>query len=143
MLKCNCSNTCPRILVATSVNISDTAMIFGVPNTISPVNNGRYLFKCPVSLLPATAQTTIYQVEVSLNGTIIPLQCKLGNNVYSDQIRCFNTDNCGNIVLRFAYGSTPAHFKIINQDLCCSNAYPVTGTGTTAKKTKATTTENV
>ena len=123
MLKCNCNNTCPNVLIANSVTATGTTLLFVVPNTITPVNNGRYLFKVPVSLLPTTAQTAILQVYISLNGVNIPLQCKLGNNVYSDQIRCFNTDSCCNIVLRLAYGSTPAHFKIISQDLCCSQAY--------------------
>lgn len=134
MLKCNCNNTCPRILVANSVSVSGGSLFFVVPNTITPVNNSRYTLKCPVSLLPTTAQTTISQVYISLNGTNIPLQCKLGNNVYSDQIRCFNTDACCNIVLRLAYGSTPAHFKIISQDLCCSQAYGAEATKVASAK---------
>ena len=125
MYTCKCKQTCPNLLIADSVTISGTNLLFNVPNTISPVNNGRYILKVPVSLLPTTGTTTIYQLYISLDGTSIPLQCVLGNNVYSDQIRCFNTDSCCNIVLRLAYGSTPAHFKIISQSLCCSNAYSV------------------
>lgn len=48
-----------------------------------------------------------------------------------------NKDKCGNIVLRLVYGSTPTHFKIISQKLCCSNAYPATVTTTTAATASA------
>ena len=125
MYNCKCKQTCPNVLTASSVTISGSQLLFDVPNTISPVNNGRYIFKCPVSILPTAGTMTIYQCYINLDGTSIPLQCILGNYVYSDQIRCFNTDSCCNIVLRLAYGSTPAHFKIISQSLCCSNAYPL------------------
>ena len=117
---------CANILRATSVTQGTGTFVFETENTITPVNNGKYIFKCPVSLLPTSAITAVEQVYVSLGETQIPLQCKLGNNVFSDQIRCFNVDNCNNIVLRLTYGSTPAHFKIVNQGLCCSQAYGLT-----------------
>ena len=132
MLKCNNGCTCPNVLTVSSTSSSGGSFFFVTPNTITPVNNGRYILKCPVSLLPTDAITTVDQVFVTLGTTNIPLQCKLGNNVYTDQIRCFKTDCCGNIILRLAYGSTPAHFKIISQDLCCSTAY---GTTTAAAST--------
>ena len=146
MYYCKCKQTCPNVLTASSVEISGSNLIFNVPNTISPVNSGRYIFKCPSSILPTTGTTTIYQCYINLNGTNIPLQCVLGNYVYSDQIRCFNTDSCNNIVLRLAYGSTPAHFKIISQSLCCSNAYPTIvapTTQSTSDSSSTTTTKTV
>lgn len=144
MYSCKCNQTCPNVLTAQSVSVSGANLLFNVPNTISPVNGGKYIFKCPVSLLPTSATTTIYQLYINLDGTSIPLQCVIGNNVYSDQIRCFNTDSCCNIVLRLIYGTTPAHFKIINQSLCCSNAYALivpeaAQTSTTTTKTVTTT----
>lgn len=135
MLKCNNGCTCPNVLTVSSTSSSGGSFFFVTPNTITPVNNGRYILKCPVSLLPTEAITTVDQVFVTLGATNIPLQCKLGNNVYTDQIRCFNTDRCCNIVLRLAYGSTPAHFKIISQDLCCSTAYGTTAAATTNAST--------
>lgn len=147
MYNCKCKQTCPNVLTASSVTISGSQLLFDVPNTISPVNNGRYIFKCPVSILPTAGTTTIYQCYINLNDTPIPLQCVLGNYVYSDQIRCFNTDSCCNIVLRLAYGSTPAHFKIISQSLCCSNAYSTiveaAATSTTTDSSSTTTTKTV
>lgn len=145
MLNCNCNNDCANVIRITSTSSSGGSFFFVSPNTITPVNNGRYVLKCPASLLPVEAITTIEQVYITLGTTNIPLQCKLGNNVYTDQIRCFNKDNCCNLVLRLAYGSTPSHFKIISQDLCCSQAYGLiatpettnTGSKTTTKKTTA------
>lgn len=146
MLNCNNGCSCANIIKVNSISSTGGSFFFVSPNTITPVNNGRYILKCPVSLLPMDAITTIEQVYVTLGTTNIPLQCKLGNNVYTDQIRCFNKDNCCNIVLRLAYGSTPSHFKIISQDLCCSQAYGLTavtetqgqgGSKTTTKKTTA------
>ena len=131
MLKCNNGCTCPNVLKISSTSTSGGAFFFVTTNTITPVNNGRYILKCPVSILPTTAITTVDQVYVTLGTENIPLQCKLGNYVFTDQIRSFNTDCCGNIVLRLAYGSTPAHFKIISQDLCCSTAYGTTAATTT------------
>ena len=131
MLKCNNGCTCPNVLKISSTSASGGAFFFVTTNTITPVNNGRYVLKCPVSILPTDAITTVDQVYVTLGTENIPLQCKLGNYVFTDQIRSFNTDCCGNIVLRLAYGSTPAHFKIISQDLCCSTAYGTTAAATT------------
>lgn len=123
MYSCKCKNCCENILRATSVSVSGGSFFFVTNSTITPKNGCKYLLKIPCAVLPTEATTTISQVYVVVNGVNIPLQCILGNNVYSDQIRCFNVDNCGNIVLRLVYGSTPAHFKILNQALCCSNAY--------------------
>lgn len=128
MLSCKCNNECANVIKITSTSSSGGSFFFVSPNTITPVNNGRYVLKCPIGLLPTDAITTVDQVYVTLGTTNIPLQCKLGNNVYTDQIRCFNKDNCCNIVLRLAYGSTPSHFKIICQDLCCSQAYGLVAT---------------
>lgn len=131
--KCNTCN-CNNVLRVTSAAVIGNNFIFTTDSTITPRNGTTYILKCPVSLLPTAALTTVNQVYVSVNAVNIPLQCKLGNNVYTDQIRCFNTDCCDNIVLRLIYGSTPAHFKIVNQDLCCSTAY-----GTTAATVSETT----
>ena len=124
MLTCKCKNCgCSNVLRVTSAAVSGTNFIFTTDSTITPANGNTYILKCPVSILPSTALTTVNQLYVAVNSVNIPLQCKMGNNVYTDQIRCFNTDSCCNIVLRLVYGSTPAHFKIVSQDLCCSTAY--------------------
>lgn len=126
MLTCKTCNCCPNVLKATSATISGGSLIFSTDSTITPVNGSTYIFKCPISVLPTAPVTTVDQVYVEVNSVNIPFQCKLGNNVYSDQVRCFRTDSCCNIVLRLVYGSTPAHFKIVSQDLCCSTAYGTT-----------------
>ena len=130
MLYCN-NKTCPNVLVVSAVTEGTDNLILETRNTLTPVNNGRYILKLPISLLPVEATTTVEQVFVELgDGTEIPLQCLLGNNVFSDQIKSMNRDCCGNIILRLAYGSTPAHFKIISQQLTCSVAYGTSTTGT-------------
>ena len=123
MLTCKKCNTCPNVLVATSAAVSGADFIFSTDSTITPTNGTTYIFKCPVSILPTAPLATVNQLYVEVNSVNIPFQCKLGNNVYTDQIRSFRTDKCCNIVLRLVYGSTPAHFKIVSQDLCCSTAY--------------------
>lgn len=127
MLNCKCKScNCGNVLRATSASVSGSNFIFTTDSTITPKNGSTYIFKCPVSILPDTALTSVNQVYVSVNNVNIPLQCKIGNNVYTDQIRSFNVNECCNIVLRLVYGSTPAHFKIVSQDLCCSTAYGTT-----------------
>lgn len=134
-----CKQCCENILRVTSVSTDGST--FTTDSTITPKNCCKYIIKVPCSLIPAAASTTITQVVVVVNGTKIPLQECIGNNVYTDQIRFFNVDNCGNIILRVVYGSTPAHFKILNQQICASNAYGTTAATATAKaSTKATTT---
>ena len=129
MLNCKCRNCCENILRVRSVTTGVGSVIFVTDSTITPKNDCRYLLKIPCSVIPTTAFTTVEQVYVQVNGVNIPLQALCGNNVFSDQIRCFRVDNCGNIILRLVYGSTPSHFKIVSQRLCCSMAYgtaPVT-----------------
>lgn len=135
MVNCKCTSCCENILRASSVSDSGGSFFFVTTSTITPKNGCTYILKVPCSLLPTTPLTTVDQVYAVVNGVNIPLQDCLGNNVYSDQIRCMRVDNCGNIVLRLVYGSTPAHFKIVSQKLCCSTAY-----GTTATATATTTT---
>lgn len=139
MLTCKTCNCCPNVLTATSAAVSGADFIFSTDSTITPRNGATYIFKCPVSILPTDPLTTVNQLYVEVNSVNIPFQCKLGNNVYTDQIRCFKTNNCGNIVLRVVYGSTPAHFKIVSQDLCCSTAYGTTAVTTTTTSTSAST----
>ncbi len=127
---CKCKICCENVLRTTSVSVSGGSFFFVTNSTITPKNNCRYVLTVPCSILPTTAVTTISQVYVVVNGINIPLQNCVGNNVFSDQIRCMNVDKCGNIVLRMVYGSTPTHFKVLNQDLCCSNAYGNTSTVT-------------
>lgn len=126
MYLCKCNQCCENVLRATSVSVSGGSFFFVTNSTITPKNSCRYTLRVPCSLVPQTPATTVDQVYVVVNGVNIPLQAPCGNNVYSDQIRCFNVDNCGNIVLRLVYGSTPAHFKIVSQKLCCSTAYGAT-----------------
>lgn len=134
-----CSQCCENVLRVTMVSTDGTT--FTTTSTITPKNGCKYIIKVPCSLIPTTASTTISQVVVVVNGTNIPLQECVGNNVYTDQIRYFNVDSCGNIVLRVVYGSSPAHFKIISQRLCDSNAYGMTAATTASTlSVKATTT---
>ena len=129
-LRCDCTPCCENILRVTSISNTGGSLFFVTNSTITPKNGCKYLLKIPCSILPLTALTTINQVYVVVNGANIPLQECLGNNVYTDQIRCMNKDDCGNIILRLVYGSTPTHFKIISQKLCCSNAYGLTAVTT-------------
>lgn len=122
-LRCDCTPCCENVLRVTSISATGGSLFFVTNSTVTPKNGCKYLLKVPCSLIPQTAFTTISQVYVVVNGGNIPLQECIGNNVYTDQIRCMNKDNCGNIILRMVYGSTPTHFKIISQKLCCSNAY--------------------
>lgn len=146
----NCRNCCENVLRTTSVTTSGN-VVFVTSSTITPKNGCRYILKVPCSLVPTIALTTVEQVFVQVNGVNIPLQALCGNNVYSDQVRCFNRDDCGNIVLRLVYGSTPSHFKIVCQRLPFSTAYGTTGafnvtpeatTATTRATTKTTTSPN-
>lgn len=123
MFTCKCNQCCENILRVTSISNTDGSFFFVTDSTITPKNGCKYILKVPCQLIPQTTSTTIDQAYVVVNSVNIPLQECTGNNVYSDQIRCLNVDNCGNIVLRLIYGSTPSHFKIISQKLCCSNAY--------------------
>lgn len=134
MVTCKCTPCCENVLRVTSISNTGGGFFFVTNSTITPKNGCKYILVVPCYLLPQTAITSISQVYVTINGTNIPLQECIGNNVYTDQIRCFNVDKCGNIVLRLVYGSTPAHFKIVSQRLCCSNAYgtPATAPAATA-----------
>lgn len=133
MLVRNC-NFCENVLRATSVTTAGN-VVFVTSSTITPKNGCKYILKVPCSLIPTIALTTVEQVFIQVNGVNIPLQCKLGNNVYSDQVKCFNRDNCSNIVLRLVYGSTPSHFKLVCQDLPFSTAYGTTGAFTAPETT--------
>lgn len=126
MLNCHCTNCCENVLRVTSVSNTGGSFFFITNSTVTPKNSCRYILVIPCSILPTTAITTVNQVYVVVNGKNIPLQALCGNNVYTDQIRCFKVNNCGNIVLRLVYGSTPTHFKIVSQRLCCSSAYGAT-----------------
>lgn len=140
MLSCKCTNCCENVLRATSVSNTGGSFFFVTNSTVTPKNGCRFLLVIPCSILPTTPITTVDQVYVVVNGVNIPLQALCGNNVYTDQIRCFKVNNCGNIILRLVYGSTPSHFKIVSQKLCCSSAY---GTPVVAAATaEATTTPN-
>lgn len=132
-----CNQCCENVLRVTSVSTNGST--FTTSSTITPKNGCKYIIKVPCYLISQVASTTIAQVVVVVNGTNIPLQECIGNNVYTDQIRYFNVDNCGNIVLRVVYGSTPAHFKIINQQICASNAYGTTAATATATVAKTAT----
>lgn len=123
MLNGKCKNCCPNILKVSSVVDSGGSFFFVSQSTITPVNGCKYLIVIPCAILPTAPITDVEQVYVVVNGVNIPLQCILGNDVFTDQINCFNVTKCGNIVLRVVYGSTPAHFKIINQQLNPSTAY--------------------
>ena len=145
---CKCTPCGENVLRVTSISNTGGAFFFVTNSTITPKNGCRYILVVPCHLLPLTAQTTIDQVYVVVNGVNIPLQECLGNNVYTDQIRCMNVDKCGNIVLRLVYGSTTAHFKIVSQKLCCSNAYGTSAitaiaTASIANETKAVRTKAV
>ena len=129
-----CNQCCENVLRVTSVSTDGST--FTTSSTITPKNGCKYLIKVPCYLIPQVSSTTISQVVVVVNGTNIPLQECIGNNVYTDQIRYFNVDNCGNILLRVVYGSTPAHFKILNQQICASNAYGTTAATATVATTK-------
>lgn len=135
----NCRNCCPNVLRAASISQSGGSFFFVTDSTITPQNGCTYILKVPCSILPTAPVTTVDQVYVVVNGVNIPLQALCGNNVYTDQIRCFNRDKCGNIMLRLVYGSTPAHFKIVCQKLPFSTAY---GTPTPPAATTETTTPN-
>lgn len=126
MLTCTCNNICPNILEATSAAVSGTSFVFTTNSTITPKNGARYLLKIPVSILPTDALTTVYPVFVTVNGVNIPLQCIIGNSVFTDQLRDLCPNSCGNIILRLVYGSTPSHFKIVSHRLCPSSAYGLT-----------------
>lgn len=126
MVTCKCTPCGESILRVTSISNTEGSFFFVTNSTITPKNGCKYILKVPCYLLPQTAITTISQVYVVVNKINIPLQECIGNNVYTDQIRYFNVDNCGNIILRVIYGSTPAHFKIVSQKLCASNAYSTT-----------------
>lgn len=136
MLIKNCS-CCENVLRATSVTTAGN-VVFVTSSTITPKNGCTYILKVPCSLVPTIALTTVEQVFVQVNGVNIPLQALCGNNVYSDQVRCFNRDQCGNIVLRLVYGSTPSHFKITCQKLPFSIAYGTTGAFTAPETTPTT-----
>ena len=131
------TNSCQRsddIIRITSAAVSGADFVLTTDSTIVPVNGKRYLLAIPTSVLPTGALTTVYQVYVAINGQNVPLQCRIGNNVYTDQIKCFTVNNCGNIVARVIFGSTPAHFKILTQNLCPSTAYSaVAATQTTTE----------
>lgn len=136
-----CTPCCENVLRVTSISNTGGSFFFVTNSTIAPKNGCNYILKVPCYLLPQTSTTTINQVYVVVNRVNIPLQECIGNNVYTDQIRYFNVDSCGNVVLRLVYGSTPAHFKIVSQKLCSSNAYGTSATATTlsatAKESKA------
>jgi hypothetical protein len=135
MLNCKCQNCCENVLKVTSISNTGGSFFFVTNSTVTPKNGCRYVIICPCSLLPTNVITTVGQVYAVVNGKNIPLQCVLGNNVYADQIKCFNVNNCGNIILRVVYGSTPTHFKIVSQKLCCSLAYGGTATATASATT--------
>lgn len=141
MVTCKCTPCDERCLRVTSISNTGGSFFFVTNSTITPKNGCKYILKVPCYLLPQTAITAISQVYVTVNKVNIPLQECIGNNVFTDQIRYFNVDNCGNIILRLVYGSTPAHFKIISQNLPCSNAYGtpvgVASASATAKTAKA------
>ena len=128
MLTCKCNNTCPNVIEATAAAVSGASFIISTSSTITPKNGTRYLLKIPVSVLPTTALTTVYPVYVAVNDVNIPLQCIVGNDVFTDQLRDICPNACGNLVLRLVYGSTPSHFKIVSTRLCPSSAYGVTAT---------------
>lgn len=132
MLRCDCRQCCENILHVVSVTASGGNLLFTTNSTITPKNDCRYILKIPCTIIPQTPFNAVVPVFVVVNGVNIPLQECIGNNVYSDQVRCMNKDNCGNIVLRLVYGSTPTHFKIISQKLCCSTAYGTTATAAAA-----------
>lgn len=133
---CRCNQCCENILNVTRVD-AGANLIFITNSTVTPKNGCKFILRIPCTLIPQTATTSIVQVFVQVNGVNIPLQALCGNNVFSDQVRCFNVDRCGNVVLRLVYGSTPSHFKIVSQRLCCSNAYGTVAVATTTQTLSA------
>lgn len=123
MLNCHCTPCCENLLRVSSVSTSGGSTFLVTSSTITPKNGCKYLLKIPCAVLPTTAITTVNPVYVVVNGKNIPLQELIGNQIYTDQLKCLKPDNCGNIVLRLVYGSTPTHFKIVSHRLCCSTAY--------------------
>lgn len=122
----NSNNTCSNSIRIQSSEVSGTDFTLTSNSLVTPVNGHRYILIIPASVLPTDALLTVNQVYVSIDGQNVPLQCMIGNNVYTDQFKCFCVNSCGNIVLRVIFGSTPAHFKIISQRLCSSTAYSET-----------------
>lgn len=137
MYRCDCKPCCEYMLRVTSISNTGGSFFFVTDSTTTPKNGCKYIFKVPCSIFPMTATTTVDQVYIVVNGVNIPLVAPCGNYVFTDQIRCFNKDNCDNIILRLAYGSTPAHFQIISQRLCCSTAYAMTAAAPAAPATPA------
>lgn len=122
----NSQNKCNNVIRVQSAAVSGDNFVLTTDSLIVPTNASRYLLVVPASILPSAPLTTVNQVVVNINGEDVPLQCRIGNNVYTDQLKCFEVNSCGNIVARVVYGSTPAHFKILTQALAPSTAYGVT-----------------
>lgn len=122
----NTVNGCANVIKIQSAEVSGTNLVLNSDNLITPINGKRYCLSIPTSILPTEASTSILQLYVNISDTNVPLQCRIGNDVYTDQIKCMEVNNCGNIVLRVIFGTTPAHFKILNTQLCNSIAYSET-----------------
>ena len=116
---CNCQN----VIRISSVSISEDGYFLVASNLPTLKNGGKYIVVIPNDVLEST--TEIAQVFIAYDNTNYPLMDRcIGNNVYVDQVRFINQNNCCNKVMRVVYGTSPDHFKIISQMLPQSSATP-------------------
>lgn len=107
-----------RTIRATSYTVGNSFNI-NTNFNINEINNGmKFLLVLPIDLPAMTSIVPVY-VIINVNGvpTNVPVQDILGNNLMSDQLRFFPTNQncrCSNQrLVRIAFGSNPIHFKVL------------------------------
>lgn len=114
----NCKKN--NVIVATSYTVGNSFNINTNFNIDQLQNGMRFTLILPIDLPAMTTIVPVY-VVINVNGvqTNIPVQDILGNNLMSDQLRFFPTNErcrCNKQgIARIAFGSNPSHFKV----LCC------------------------
>lgn len=110
---CNCNRCSCKILVITSLTLSDSNLELEiVPTTF---NNGER-FGLLIAQQSIPSADTPVPVVITMNGEEYPLIKPCGNNVMSDQLRAQRT-----YVLRV--GTNPNHFTAVNCNSLCRTSF--------------------
>lgn len=94
---------CNKYIRVTEANIVTGTLVLSTGLTNKEIRNGNRSIICICTDIPSSA--TIVPVEITINGTNIPMQDVLGNTLQSDQI----SSKCG---FPGVWGTNPLHFKL-------------------------------
>ena len=114
-MACSCANNIYRSTATAAVNTGGTALVITPDTALTPANENRVAIMVTSTI--ATAGL-ILPVQITLNGTAVPVYDKFGNILYGSEIRT-------NAVMKGYYGTNgsggTAHLQLVNYPFCrCS-----------------------